>query len=131
MSTNPTEKTNEEPKGLSERIVEVSVLIHTICRQQPRSNALSQIQQVLETLYNEGLATGKLEGVKEVKEELDLASKLLEQRMEVLNLIPECPEHGKNCMPHQQEWITKKVEGSDKYWDAISAEAARRDWAGR
>jgi len=43
--------------------------------------------------------------VAELKEELLVAEKLLEQRQRVLNAIPDCPTHGANCVPHAIEWI--------------------------
>ena len=45
------------------------------------------------------------ERVAELKEELLVAEKLLEQRQRVLNAIPDCPTHGANCVPHAVEWV--------------------------
>lgn len=33
---------------------------------------------------------------------------LLSEREKVLHEIPECPIHGKNCVPHAIEWIKIK-----------------------
>ena len=44
----------------------------------------------------------------ELEEELVVNDKLLNARNEVLDEIPECPDHGKQCMPHCSEWIRKE-----------------------
>ena len=46
----------------------------------------------------------------ELEEELAVNDKLLNARNEVLDEIPECPDHGKQCMPHCSEWIRKAKE---------------------
>ncbi|KKK77394.1 hypothetical protein LCGC14_2854040, partial [marine sediment metagenome] len=38
-------------------------------------------------------------------EELDVTNKLLEERNRLLNAIPECPEHGAQCVPHGIEYL--------------------------
>jgi hypothetical protein len=43
----------------------------------------------------------------ELKEELRITDDLLTARMRVMDAIPECPEHGGNCVPHALEWIEK------------------------
>ena len=40
-------------------------------------------------------------------EELDVTNKLLEERNRLLNAIPECPEHGAQCVPHGIEYLAK------------------------
>ena len=40
----------------------------------------------------------------DLKHELEVTDKLLEERQRVLDAIPECPSHGK-CVPHAIEWI--------------------------
>lgn len=39
---------------------------------------------------------------------------LLERHMELLSLIPECPEHGQ-CISHAKEWVEKmkKLESEE------------------
>ncbi len=45
----------------------------------------------------------------EVRHELELTEKILEQRQRVLDAIPECDVHGE-CVPHALEWIEKAKE---------------------
>ena len=40
----------------------------------------------------------------DLKHELEVTDKLLNERQRVLDAIPECPSHGK-CVPHAIEWI--------------------------
>lgn len=40
-----------------------------------------------------------------MSEELKTADYLLENRTAVLRAIPECPEHGPQCVPHAIEWV--------------------------
>ena len=39
--------------------------------------------------------------------ELYVTEQLLEERQRVLDAIPECPAHGRNCVPHAIDWINK------------------------
>lgn len=43
--------------------------------------------------------------LEEARAELDITSKLLDARNEVMALIPGCPVHGEQCVPHAKEWI--------------------------
>jgi hypothetical protein len=43
--------------------------------------------------------------MKELEHELEVTDKLLDQRNEVMNAIPECPIHGKQCVPHAISWV--------------------------
>lgn len=45
----------------------------------------------------------------ELEEELMVTDKLLAERQRVLDAIPECEIHGKNCAPHALEWIAKQL----------------------
>lgn len=45
--------------------------------------------------------------VAELKEELAVTEKLLEERQRVLDAIPECETHGGSCSPHALEWVKK------------------------
>jgi len=49
-----------------------------------------------------------IDGLMIAKEELAITDKLLIERERVLNAIPECPPHGKGCVPHALEWIAKR-----------------------
>ncbi len=40
--------------------------------------------------------------------EIVLLNQLLDARNAVLDEIPECPKHGKQCMPHCKEWIKER-----------------------
>jgi hypothetical protein len=40
----------------------------------------------------------------DLKHELEVTDKLLNERQRVLDAIPECPSHGK-CVPYAIEWI--------------------------
>jgi hypothetical protein len=39
--------------------------------------------------------------------ELAVTNKLLAERNRVMEAIPECPEHGSQCVPHALEWIER------------------------
>ena len=47
------------------------------------------------------------DGIDQLLKLLAITDKLLDARNEVLDLIPECPMHGPQCLPHAQEWIEK------------------------
>jgi hypothetical protein len=49
-----------------------------------------------------------------LREELDPADRLLENREQVLRAIPECPIHGPSCVPHAMEWIERAKTGEAK-----------------
>ncbi len=49
------------------------------------------------------------ERIAELKEELRVTDFLLVSREEVLRAIPECPEHGRDCVPHALDWIGAQV----------------------
>ncbi len=50
------------------------------------------------------LENGKAELARLV-EELKVADELLETRMALVEAVPECPEHGPQCVPHAIEWV--------------------------
>lgn len=35
------------------------------------------------------------------------------ERVRVLNAIPECPEHGRGCVPHALEWVEAQLSGRE------------------
>jgi len=39
------------------------------------------------------------------RKEIEVDNKLLEGRDELLESLPQCPQHGKGCIPHAIEWI--------------------------
>jgi len=45
--------------------------------------------------------------IKIVRDELDVAYKLLKEHNRLMNAIPECPVHGNRCVPHAIEWILR------------------------
>lgn len=45
----------------------------------------------------------------DLKQELEITDYLLDEVIEVLKMIPECPVHGYQCFPHIREWITEHV----------------------
>ena len=49
--------------------------------------------------------------IKELEAELLVVNMLLNTRVELLHTIPECPEHGKDCVPHAIDWVLKRKEG--------------------
>ena len=51
------------------------------------------------------------ERIKELEGELLITNMLLNTRVELLHTIPECPEHGKDCVPHAIDWVLKRKEG--------------------
>jgi hypothetical protein len=59
-----------------------------------------------------------------LKEELAVTDKLLEQRNHVLRAIPECQDHGDQCIPHALEWIEKmKAQAVQEGWKLVPVEA--------
>jgi len=44
---------------------------------------------------------------KALEAEVAVDDKLLKERQRVLDAIPECPEHGRSCIPHAIEWVEK------------------------
>ncbi len=42
--------------------------------------------------------------------ELTVTDKLLAERNKVMEAIPECPEHGSQCVPYALEWIERAKE---------------------
>ena len=50
------------------------------------------------------LENGKAE-LARLEDELRTANDLLETRMALVDAIPECPEHGPQCVPHAIEWV--------------------------
>ena len=46
--------------------------------------------------------------------ELDVTDKLLDARNEVIDMIPECPAHGAQCLPNAKGWITKHLKRDKK-----------------
>lgn len=55
------------------------------------------------------LMDGVMLTVDEVIKLLNVNEKLLAERQRVLDLIPDCPKHGGNCVPHAIEWIKERV----------------------
>ncbi len=49
--------------------------------------------------------------VERLREEIVVSDKLLEMRNELLATIPECPDHGWNCVPHAIEWVKEALDG--------------------
>lgn len=43
--------------------------------------------------------------IRELREELAVTDKLLNDRSEIIKLIPPCPQHGDDCLPNAREWI--------------------------
>ena len=41
------------------------------------------------------------------EELLDVTDKLLAERNRVVDVIPDCPVHGPQCVPHAVEWVEK------------------------
>jgi hypothetical protein len=45
---------------------------------------------------------------RELDEYVNTLEKLLQARQRLLDEIPPCPVHGKDCIPHAIEWVQKK-----------------------
>lgn len=45
----------------------------------------------------------------EIVQLLNANERLLHERQKVLDAIPECGQHGMNCVPHALEWIKARV----------------------
>jgi hypothetical protein len=41
-----------------------------------------------------------------------MLNKMVDDRDAVINLIPECPAHGKGCLSHAEQWIKAKVDST-------------------
>lgn len=41
------------------------------------------------------------------------SEELLQERERVLDAIPKCPEHGRQCVPHALDWIANKISQED------------------
>lgn len=54
-----------------------------------------------------------------MREELTVTDKLLADRQRVIDAIPECPDHGTNCVPHALEWVRRAITGTEA---AVAAE---------
>lgn len=63
-----------------------------------------------------------------IRKELEVTEQLLNERQRVLDAIPECPGHGRNCVPHALAWIEKMLRTKQstqpveeaKDWQVIS-----------
>jgi hypothetical protein len=44
-----------------------------------------------------------------LQQELAVTNKLLDERNRLLDAIPECPQHGRQCVPHAIEWVQKRA----------------------
>lgn len=47
--------------------------------------------------------------IKELEEELIITNKLLDTRNKLLESIPACEEHGKQCVQHAIDWVKKQL----------------------
>jgi hypothetical protein len=43
-----------------------------------------------------------------------LLNKMIDDRDEVINLIPPCPEHGTRCIPYAKEWVMEQLAKETK-----------------
>lgn len=46
----------------------------------------------------------------EVREELEITDKLLADRDRLLAVIPACPQHGAQCVPHAIQWVQAALQ---------------------
>lgn len=42
-----------------------------------------------------------------------LLNRLVDSSRELLHLIPECPDHGNECIPHAKEWVARMTGVED------------------
>ena len=58
----------------------------------------------------------RCEKCEKLKEELRVTEEILTERNRLLEAIPECSVHGKQCVPHAIQWVQAQVlkEGEDK-----------------
>jgi len=54
-----------------------------------------------------------------LREEMRVTEELLASANAVLALIPECPQHGQNCHPHQREWIEQQLQLREAAWALV------------
>lgn len=50
-----------------------------------------------------------LDELQACKEELRITENLLQARDRLIAEIPECPDHGPNCLPHARDWIRSNL----------------------
>ncbi len=60
------------------------------------------------------LAIHDVSNCADLKHELEVTDKLLNERQRVLDAIPECQSHGK-CVPHAIEWIEEMKANRKNY----------------
>jgi len=50
--------------------------------------------------------------IDELREYIITSEKVLAERTRVLEAIPECPLHGKHCVPYAIEWVEAQLKFS-------------------
>jgi hypothetical protein len=57
-----------------------------------------------------------------LQQELAVTNKLLDERNRLLDAIPECPVHGRQCVPHAIEWVKERESIPPKLarWRCVS-----------
>ena len=56
------------------------------------------------------IAVALVDEVQRLEKELTVTDELLDARMTVVDAIPDCPDHGGQCVPHALEWIKEMRE---------------------
>ena len=71
----------------------------------------------LETLRR--IAREQRTRAEKAEQELAVTDYLLNERQRVLDAVPECPTHGRGCVPHALDWIVStKNADSERAMDA-------------
>ena len=66
-------------------------------------------------------------GAAQLREELDVAGKLLAERTRLLQSIPGCEHHGDQCVPHAMAWVQDSIQARAEI-AALRRDAERWRW---
>src|SRR3954467_3490400 len=71
------------------------------------------------TLHMDQMLKGAQTRNRELVEEVRISDRLLDDRNRLLKLIPPCPEHGDECIPHAIDWVMDMKAQHDAKWTAM------------
>ena len=89
-----------------EKKVKQQLLIRGFSKEQLLNNRglIGAVIDEVALIIVKNLAIHDVSNYADLKHELEITDKLLEERQRVLDAIPECKVHG-SCVPHAIEWI--------------------------
>lgn len=66
-------------------------------------------------VYNLKLERDQLKAEnEELKQSVFYSDQIIETRNRLLRLIPPCPMHGEECVPHAQDWVQAALKDADR-----------------